>query len=182
MKRRSRLLILAVVVAQLLFLLGIVGYKETILRTGKIIVLQTMPVDPRDLFRGDYVTLRYAISTLESSKIKGLYSVDEGETVYVRLGQEGEVWVAKEGEKEPRPEWDVFLKGKVTDIIEQRTTDGGSQTDYRIEYGLEAYFVPEGAGRRIEGARDLKARVAVNGFGDAVIKGLIVDGEPFELR
>ena len=46
----------------------------------------------------------------------------------------------------------------------------------------EAYFVPEGQGRDIGRADDVKVRVAVDGFGQGIIKGLIVDGEPWEPR
>ena len=34
------------------------------LRTGQEIILKTVPVDPRDMFRGDYMTLNYPISQL----------------------------------------------------------------------------------------------------------------------
>lgn len=57
--------------------------KQIILKTGKTILLETLPVDPRDLLRGDYVVLSYKIGTLESDKIKkdkGYYRYDE--TVY----------------------------------------------------------------------------------------------------
>ena len=40
--------------------------------------------------------------------------------------------------------------------------------------------MPEGTGHMIEDAEDVKVRVSVNGEGHAVIKGLIVDGEPFD--
>jgi len=39
-------------------------YQEFLLRTGTYITLRVVPVDPRDLFRGEYVELRYDISTL----------------------------------------------------------------------------------------------------------------------
>lgn len=32
--------------------------------TGQVIILRTQPVDPRDLFRGDYVIVSYAINSL----------------------------------------------------------------------------------------------------------------------
>ena len=48
-------------------------------------MLQTVPVDPRDLFSGDYVTLRYGISTLERSRIWFPYDVAQGYRVYVHI-------------------------------------------------------------------------------------------------
>ena len=47
---------------------GFVAYKEFTLKTGDEILLKTLPVDPRDLFRGDYVILRYEIGTINASK------------------------------------------------------------------------------------------------------------------
>jgi uncharacterized membrane-anchored protein len=38
--------------------------RVQILRDGTEVTLQTRPVDPRDLLRGDYVVLRYDISQL----------------------------------------------------------------------------------------------------------------------
>ena len=48
-----------------------------------------------------------------------------------------------------------------------------------VRYGIESYFVPEGQGRRLEElAREKKlaARIAVDGRGNAAIKGLVIDG------
>ena len=53
-----------VVVFWLLIFSAFIAYKEYTLQTGKEVLLKTVPVDPRDLFRGDYVTLRYEIGTL----------------------------------------------------------------------------------------------------------------------
>ncbi|MGC4548846.1 GDYXXLXY domain-containing protein, partial [Escherichia coli] len=41
--------------------------RVRLLETGREIVLPIRPVDPRDLFRGDYARLSYEISTLDSS-------------------------------------------------------------------------------------------------------------------
>ncbi len=49
-----------------------------------------------------------------------------------------------------------------------------------VEYGIESYFVPEGTGRMIEQARDVKVRVAIDSSGNSVIKHLLVDGERFK--
>ena len=167
MKRRFRLAFFGIIAFQVLFLAGLTAFNEITLRFGETVVLQTVPVDPRDLFRGDFVVLRCEISTL-----RGRYR--GGEIVYVHLVQRGDVWVATGVARERNPDWDVAIKGKV------RSTTPGSVLE--MEYGIENYFVPEGEGREIERAQDIKVEVSVNGFGDAVIKGLIVDGEAFRLR
>ena len=49
---------------------GFIGYKEYTLSQGQKILLKTIPLDPRDLFRGDYVVLNYEISQLNLDSIK----------------------------------------------------------------------------------------------------------------
>lgn len=171
MKARPRLVFIGIVVFQLLILLGLIGFNEASLAFGKSVVLQTVPVDPRDLFRGDYVVLRYEISTL--SDIPGAGNVGERDRVYVHLEQRGDVWQATAVSRERREEWDVCISGKVVNVKPRRI---------EVQYGIESYFIPEGKGRDIERARDMKVRVSVNRSGKAIIEGLILDGVPFQLR
>ena len=53
---KTRLLIL-VLALQCAWLLGTALVQERALREGTVIRLETRPVDPRDLLRGDYVIL-----------------------------------------------------------------------------------------------------------------------------
>jgi uncharacterized membrane-anchored protein len=158
-----RLAFAAVVVLQIGLLLAILIPKERTLATGEEVVLQTVPIDPRDLFRGDYVNLSYTISTLE-----GHLGFAAGDRVYVGLAQQGDIWDAVSASHSP-PDG-LYIKGRVTRAW---------RTGLDIEYGIESYFVPEGSGHIIERAGDVKVRVAVDSSGNAVIKGLLVDGEPF---
>jgi uncharacterized membrane-anchored protein len=170
MKTKTRLGFILIVLFQVLILVGWTGYNEISLATGKEVVLQTVPVDPMDIFRGEYVQLRYTISTL--SNIPGITTAKNGEKVYVRLEQDGEVWKAAEV-GHSHDSWDEYIAGQVV-------STGNSQI--ALEYGIEAYFVPQGKGPEIQRARDIKARIVINGSGQAFIKGLIVDGKPFQLH
>ena len=171
MKVKPRLTFFLIVLFQILILAGLTGFNEANLALGKSVVLETVPVDPRDIFRGDYVILRYEISTLRG--IPGLSMVEEGDKAYVRLERRGDVWEATRVSRTYREEWDFFIAGDVTDVQGNRIT---------IEYGIEAYFVPEGEGLEIQNARDIKVRVSINRLGKAIIEGLIVNGTPFQLR
>ena len=62
---------------------------------------------------------------------------------------------------------DVFIKGRIDDRG-------------RLDFGIGTYFVPEGTGRIIERAQDVKVVVSVDDDGNAVIKDVLVDGEPFD--
>lgn len=163
MSLKFKLGFLAIVAAQVVLLLGMVGFKEFTLRTGTTVVLQTVPVDPRSLLQGDYVVLRYEISRLPDR----YRSFDRGQDVDVLLSEGKDVWQATYYARSAPREGTVFIKGTVD--------DRGS-----LDFGIGTYFVPEGTGRPIERSRDVKVKVSVDRFGHAVIKELLVDGEPFK--
>jgi len=52
-------LIIGAIILQLIVLVGMIAMRLTPLLTGQTILLRVVPVDPRDIFRGDYVTLAY---------------------------------------------------------------------------------------------------------------------------
>src|SRR6185437_13702730 len=84
-KRRAKLLLLLVLL-QVLFLGGIAGSYYAVGWFGDEIKLKTVPVDPRDLLYGDYVTLGYEISRLEPALWKGGEELPKtGSRVYVLL-------------------------------------------------------------------------------------------------
>ncbi len=170
MKMTRRLGFILVVLFQVLILVGWTGYNEVSLATGKEVVLQTAPVDPTDIFRGDYVQLSYQISTLNNAS--EALTLHTGDRVYVHLEQDGEVWKATGLSEEKPKDWELFIAGKV-DYFTTPTT-------FRVTYGIEQYFVPEGKGLAIQTAKDIKVRVIINGAGQAFIKGLLVDGAPFQ--
>ncbi|MEN8195578.1 MAG: GDYXXLXY domain-containing protein, partial [Pseudomonadota bacterium] len=69
-KYRIHLLVL-VVVLQTAALVGMVAVKHRTLIAGRPILLETEPIDPRSLFRGDYVRLNYAIGSLDYADVEG---------------------------------------------------------------------------------------------------------------
>lgn len=166
---------LAIAVAlQTIALVTIVGMKQWTLNTGTQVVLETRPVDPRSLFRGDYVVLRYAIGTLDAGLPGMPKDIGSGEAVFVTLRRDGEFWKAVSvhaARPEPAP-GDVVIKGKTPYAA------SGIKT-LEIRYGIEEYFVPEGEGRAIEQPRQqgkVSILVAVDRFGNAGIKAVLIDG------
>ena len=51
--------------AQALFFLGWAGYQEWRVASAPTLMLETLPVDPRDLIAGQYLALRYPIGQVE---------------------------------------------------------------------------------------------------------------------
>jgi len=101
------------ILLQILILAGMIGYRYYWVETGEKIMLRVSPVDPRDLFRGDYVSLAYEISSLDLDRL----SVKEGfrpkEKVYVILEKEPDgTWKAA-GLAKSLPSGKKFIQGTV---------------------------------------------------------------------
>ena len=109
MKARFKIALVSIIVLQIVSLVVFVIYQENLKATGTKIVLQTIPIDPRDLLRGEYVDLRYEISdvTVEnmscyrlclgydledssnrSRSRKDFLSSAQGQTIYILLTKE----------------------------------------------------------------------------------------------
>lgn len=174
LSRREWLILVAAAAFQVLFLLAMTALHATPLLTGETVLVRVMPVDPRDLFRGDYVMLSYDFSQIEPHMVEGLAvsfhrgnTADWlGRTVYVSLVPEpdGKHWRAGKASVH-RPASGKFLRG---------TMIGPG----RLEFGIEAYYVQEGRGREYEKAirnRRLSAEIAVAADGQAALRGLRIE-------
>jgi uncharacterized membrane-anchored protein len=160
----------ALVLFQLLLLGGLIGYKQWTVTAGERILLQTVPVDPRDLFRGDYVILSYKVSSPERwNWQESRYT--RGETVYVTLRRRGRFQEVDSVSRSLPEDGKLFLRGRVRRATEKELT---------VEYGIESYFVPEGKGRELErqAGQGLIVEAAVDGRGRAVIRGVRVERSP----
>ncbi|MBK8699066.1 MAG: GDYXXLXY domain-containing protein [Saprospiraceae bacterium] len=151
-------------------LIGFIIYKERVFQTGTDIVLQTVPVDPRDLFRGDYVELQYDISRLDLDTLG--YSgapFTKDETVYLLLEIVNDfaspVKVSREKFKDG-----LFIRG---------TVESSYGHIINVAYGIEHYFVEEGKGKEIERERGrMSIQVTVDKSGTALIKKLLPEEKP----
>ncbi len=174
---RSPWLIFAIIaLVQLgLIFLPIVSRVEVALE-GERVVLATNPVDPRALFRGDYVTVNLAISHL-SEDLPGMeQTFKAGDPVFVILrkgtdGVAGPVAVSKS-----------LPDGAGLVIRGSATRTGGGSKALAVTYGLQSYFLPEGEGKKIEGlsADQVRLEVALSKSGEAVAVHLLVDGKPLK--
>jgi uncharacterized membrane-anchored protein len=159
--------------AQLAILVAMIGLRAIPLLTGQTVLVRVQPVDPRDLFRGDYVTLSYEFSRIPSQGIEGLSTTrwgngydKQGRTVYVPLVKEddGIHWRAAKVTLD-KPPAAPFLKGQVTRYGQ-------------LQFGIEAYYLEEGTGHKYEQAireRKLAAELAVTSGGQAALRGLRIE-------
>lgn len=172
----------AAILLQCVLLVLMVADRMQILREGREVTLQTQPVDPRDLLRGDYVVLRYDISQLPAGALAGKTAETRNPVVFVKLAPNANglyeaVSVAAEPVTVTAPE--ILIRGRVS--YSCGSTSRTFCDKLQIKYGLESYFVPEGEGRKLEQARNqqkLRVVAAVLPSGRAAIKRLLLDGEP----
>jgi uncharacterized membrane-anchored protein len=180
--RRPLVLALAVALVQTAALAAMILDRARLVAGGREIVLPVIPVDPRSLFRGDYVILTYDISRVPAppGAEPGRQYPDPLFITLARRTEKGrETWAATAASQTfpQRVAGDeIVLAGRQVGRVYQ----GSGRLETRVRYGIESYFVPEGAGR------DLEQRVregtmavvaAVDSRGRTAIKGLVLDGQ-----
>lgn len=159
-----RKLFLAGLALELALLLLIMVPQQILYYYGTPISLKTVPVDPRSIFRGDYVILSYEAGRMNT--------VDAGVwgTVFVVLEKEDDLYVR------------VGAPQKTMPVLQEGQVCIRGQMDYmRITFpDLAQYFVPEGEGLELESAQRthrLVVDAVVNDRCDAMITGLRIGEE-----
>jgi uncharacterized membrane-anchored protein len=154
-------------------LLYLVGQHESVRKDGREVTLAIAPIDPRSLFQGDYVILRYKISTVP---VANASDFADGETVYVMLQDDGGIWsFASLRRNLPPQDMQPYLRA----TVKYRGTGNSLQ----LSYGIEQYFVPEGRGGEVEnlarqGNDRLTVRVRIGEDGQGQVTALLQDGAP----
>ena len=165
----------AIVAAQALFLLTWAGYHEWVRRSAPIIVLKGRPVDPRDLLRGDYMTMRYDISEVQlgGAKPGANNAADAGRDVWVLLVQRDRYHVVAVASREP-------LTPKPGQLLVRGQLGygwRGAANSSHVEYGIERFFVPEGKGT--PQFKLMEIEVAVSPAHRLYIKRVLLDGRAY---
>ena len=176
--------ILIIIVLFTVFLCSMIALKQKTLLTGTPVLLETEPIDPRSLFRGDYVRLNYVINRLKPTEISGDDHFDRHDKIYVELQQHGKYWHPIALYHEYPESKNVVLMGKIQHINEHtwnaELQKSENITTLHIKYGIENYFVPEGEGLDLE-RRDndqvVDIRVAIDESGKSGIKEVLVNNQ-----
>jgi uncharacterized membrane-anchored protein len=169
-------------------ILAIVVQRAAILRNGQEARLEIVPVDPRDLFRGDYVVLNYRIGTVDVPA-GATTSFVRGQQVFVTLRPDANnksraIAILAERPAVSGP--DIVISGFVTSTSMCPLNESGARDcklgtrAVGVRYGLESYFVPEGEGKKIELTEKARLEIvaAVAPSGQSAIKRLLIDGKP----
>jgi len=166
MKRNHKIVI--IVLIQVLFLFGMIGFKQYTLSFGTPVLLKSAPVDPWDIFRGEYARLSFDISRIKCGDLDAESYQRGGTTVFVVL-ERGEKYrdaVSISLEKPGVRANQVFIKGK----LEYYNSEN---QECRVAYGIETFYVEEGRGSDIERLRNMDVLVRIDRFGNAVIEKLL---------
>lgn len=137
---------------------GGIWQREKLLATGKVVILELAPVDPRSLMQGDYMALNFAAGR-EVTRLRLGADRTEDESV-MGVEPDGYVMLAVDGrgvaqavriqpEAKPHSDAEVPLRYRVRDNSVRIVTN--------------AYFFPEGQAKRYEVAKFGELRVADNG-------------------
>ena len=153
-----------VVAVQVAFLLSWAGYHQWVRSSAPTIRLKTLPVDPRDILRGDYMILNYEISNAKAP-------VDpmEHSNVFVILKPEGAHYVV-----------DTVVTEKPADSDNRvwvHALASGSVGELFLTYGIERFFVPEGRGTPT--FKTLEVETSVSPTNRLYIRRLWLDGKRF---
>jgi uncharacterized membrane-anchored protein len=173
-----------------LILCGMIVGHAWPLWAGRVVTMKVVPVDPRDLFRGEYVHLETAatqlyrqggtmLQGLSWSYVQPLDRVFEesrrGSILYVQLAPSGS------GDYVPVSVSLIPQAGSLN-LRGRAKYPGGSYLT--VDYGLDSFYMQEGKSRRVEEAirqrRHVQMQVAIAPSGQARIKTLLIDGVPVD--
>lgn len=171
----SKKIIFCVLVAAQLAVLGSMIFKqERLLSGGTKIILKCVPVDPRSLFSGDYVILRYEIANIENDKLKVPTKeiFTENQTVYIALEKDASAshYNASEISSDIKA-----LSGRYPAVI-RGTVQYAYDNSIDIRYGVEEYFVPQNKGHYIEqNMESTTVEVSIDKKGNSAISRLFIN-------
>jgi uncharacterized membrane-anchored protein len=130
---------------------GVIYSREQLLASGRVVLLELAPVDPRSLMQGDYMALRFGTADIISRE-KGLA---DGRLI-VRLDERGVGQFVRRDNGEPLAEREVAMRYRVR--------------DGQVKFASNAFFFQEGRAADFQSARYGEFRVARSG--DSLLTGL----------
>lgn len=160
-----------VVGLQAALLLGWAGYHEWNRTTAPTLLLETAPVDPRDLLRGDYMILSYKISRVPAPP-DGSDFGGRGREIWVTLRKNGRFHEVAGTSWTPPG---TVAPGLT--VVRGRAHPGQSSGFIRVDYEIEKYFVPEGRGQ--PRFKEMVVEATVSKTQQLGIKRLLLDGKPY---
>jgi uncharacterized membrane-anchored protein len=171
--KRTGLMLVMVVALQVVWIAATAIKTEVRLGGTDTILLETAPVDPRDLLRGDFVILNYKISSIPTNWIPNANAQTlRNQPIFITLEKRGEFYQSVSASLTPPSS--VGSNQKVVRGTAETAWLG--TPNLRVAYGIERYYVPEGMGNP---RGKLTVRCVVNSDRSLLIKQLYLDGKPY---
>lgn len=170
---------LSLIAAAMTVLLALMVINQAAARSGGTEIRLSMePVDPRDLLLGHYVELVTPLQRLETAQLEGgaAHTFRQGDRIWVGLEADAE-GSSRPVSVHPSPRSGSFIEGRVRYAGSLGEEPGQWLT---VHYNIERYFASPEAALELEGYRDerrLRLIVSLGSSGNAVIRGLEIDGE-----
>ena len=155
--------LVSAVLVQLLVMALVLAQPLWVRATGSLVYLETEKMDPRALFRGNYVILGYTLAQGILPPEQAQTAARDSTPLYVTVTRERPARFVEVGLEPPQ------LKPGQACIV------GRSRGQGSVDFPqIAQFFVPEGTGGVIERARgaDLLAKVAVSPGCKALLLGL----------
>jgi uncharacterized membrane-anchored protein len=148
----------AIALAAGLLVLGIVNFgvyqRETLLREGRVVLLELAPVDPRSLMQGDYMRLNFEVADRAFGALAGRSDADG--RIVVAIDPQGVARFARLPDARPLAPGEIALRYRIR---------GG-----RPNFATNAWFFEEGQAAVYANARYGEFRVAEDG--EVILTGL----------
>ncbi len=207
MKLNKTQKILVAVLVQVLILGFLLLSKYFLFANGTEIILRIYPIDPTDPLRGDYITFEYDISEIYDYNQGVVNEGDTVYIPINKTGKYW--YARNEIILKEKPETGLFIKGVVEEVDkrggfeepiplppppkesrEDMVVEVGPEMDeelgyyvenlVQIKYGIEEYFIPEGVGRDFDfSSKDISAKVVIDSNGEAMLKQVFIDNQPW---
>lgn len=123
------------IIFQTLVLFSLLLFAYLPLYFGKEIRLKASGVDPRDIFLGNFVALRYEFNVIKSDE-----KYKQNEILYLSLKKENGIF-KKDKISKNKPKNGIFLQGRVKSSFKRNIND--KRYESFVEFGIEKYFTTQ---------------------------------------
>lgn len=131
---------IAIVLIQIVLLIGIIAYRHYWISTGEKVLLKTVPVDPWNMFRGDYMVLTYDISRINLTKLGIREEYQRNDKIFTLLRKQADNTWEYSGISHQKPGSGAFIQGRVTNVFEESrwlvtaTGDAGETKQFELRW------------------------------------------------
>ena len=158
---------------------GMMMYNsETVIAEGKQFKFKTEPIDPSDPFRGKYITLQFEADFI---LLEDSVTFRPGQKIFVTFAEDAAGFAKPVEISETEPDAEYYLQTTVDYVTNYR-----SNRRVQFELPFNRFYLEESKAQRAEDVYREAQRDTVQvayavvsiGPGQAVIKDVVVNGEP----